>query len=128
LIVVDASALVDALVGPRDAAAARLATDPALHAPHLLLLEVCQALRGLVRGGRIPEQTARRVIGRIPLLRLRLHPHALLLPRVWELRDNLTVYDATYVALAEGLGFPLLTADRRLAGAPGLRCKVELAA
>ena len=128
MIVVDASALVDALVGPRDGAAVVLATDPTLHAPHLLLLELTQALRGLVRGGRLPERSARQVLSKVPLLRLRLHPHALLLPRIWQLRENLTVYDATYVAVAEALNAPLMTADRRLAAAPGLRCEVRVVA
>jgi predicted nucleic acid-binding protein len=126
LIVVDASALIDALVGPRDGAAVRLATDPPLHAPHLVVIEMVHALRGLVRRERLSERAARRVIDRIPLLHMRLYPHGPLLPRMWDLRENLTVYDAAYVALAEALGFPLLTADRRLAAAPRLRCQVEL--
>ena len=54
------------------------------------------------------------------------HAHRPLLPRCWELRDNVTPYDAAYVALAEALGVPLLTADARLANAPGIRCEVEL--
>jgi predicted nucleic acid-binding protein len=58
---------------------------------------------------------------------LQRYPHDFLLPRVWELRNNLTAYDAVYVALAEALGASLLTRDRRLAGAAGLRIRIELA-
>jgi predicted nucleic acid-binding protein len=58
-----------------------------------------------------------------PLIR---YQHDLLLPRIWELRHNLTAYDAAYVALAEALGAPLLTRDRRIAAAPGHRARVEL--
>ncbi len=61
-------------------------------------------------------------------LLIRRYPHRALLPRIWELRHNLTPYDAAYAALAEVLGAPLLTADAKLAGAPGLRCEVELLA
>ena len=61
----------------------------------------------------------------LPIRRL---PHAPLLPRIWALRDNLTAYDAAYVALAEAIGAPLLTADRKLARAPGIDCEVELLA
>lgn len=58
---------------------------------------------------------------------LQRYPHDLLLPRVWELRNNLTAYDAVYIALAEALGAPLLTRDQRLAGAAGHRAQIELA-
>jgi predicted nucleic acid-binding protein len=126
LIVVDASALVEALVGPTTIAAARLSREPVLHAPHLLPLEVVSALRKLAADRRLSDRSAGQAIAKLAALPLRLHPHISLLPRIWELRTNLTVYDAVYVALAETLGVPLITADKRLTAAPRLRCVVEL--
>ena len=76
--------------------------------------------------GEIPEPVARgalREMAALPIMRV---AHGPLLERCWELRNNLTVYDAAYVALAEMTGATLLTSDRRLAGAPGVRCEVEL--
>lgn len=126
MIVVDASALIDALVGPTSAAVARLSREPVLHGPHLLPVEVASALRKLVAEQRLSARGARQALDKLSLLPLRLHPHSPLLPRVWELRANLTVYDAVYAALAETLGLALVTADARLSRSPGLRCAVEL--
>jgi predicted nucleic acid-binding protein len=97
-----------------------------LHAPHLLDLEVAQVLRKHVAKGLLSEvrgQTALQDFMQIPLLR---YPHDVLLPRLWELRKNLTAYDAVYVALAEALQMPLLTCDANIAGAPGHRARVEV--
>jgi len=99
---------------------------PRLHAPHLLDVEVAQVLRKHVAKGLVSEvrgQTALQDFLQIPLLR---YPHDLLLPRVWELRKNLTAYDAVYVALAEALEMPLLTCDTNVAGAPGHRARVHV--
>lgn len=126
MIVVDASALIDALVGPAPTAAARLSREPVLHGPHLLPLEVASALRKLVADRRLSERGATEALDKVALLPLRLHPHIPLLPRIWELRANLTVYDAVYAALAEALALPLVTADARLSRAPRLRCRVEV--
>ena len=126
MIVVDASALIDALVGPAPTAATRLSQEPILHGPHLLPLEVASALRKLVADRRLSERGARQALDKLRLLPLRLHPHIPLLPRIWELRANLTVYDAVYAALAETLTLPLVTADARLSRAPRLRCRVEV--
>jgi predicted nucleic acid-binding protein len=126
LIVVDASALVDALVGPTPSAAARIAREPVLHGPHLLPLEVASALRKLVTERHLSERGGRQALDKLARLPLRLHPHVQLLPRIWELRSNLTVYDAVYAALAETLSLPLVTADARLSRAPRLRCIVEV--
>jgi predicted nucleic acid-binding protein len=126
LIVVDASALIEALIGSAPAASARLSRESLLHGPHLLPLEVASALRKLVAGGRLAEKGGRQALHKLTLLPLRLHPHVPLLPRIWELRSNLTVYDAVYVALAEELALPLVTADVRLSRAPRLRCVVEV--
>lgn len=97
-----------------------------VHAPHLIYLEVAQVFRRYAsRGYANPErcQTALADLMGFPLIR---HFHDLLLPRIWELRDNLTAYDAAYVALAEALDAPLLTRDRRIAAAPGHRARIEL--
>lgn len=126
MIVVDASALIDALVGPTSATVARLSSEPILHGPHLLPLEVASALRKLVANEHLSERGARQALDKLSLLPLRLHPHGPLISRIWELRPNLTVYDAVYVALAETLGLALVTADARLSRSPGLRCAVEL--
>jgi predicted nucleic acid-binding protein len=120
--------VVDALVegsakGSRARAALR---SQGLAAPHLLDIEVVGSLRRLVRLGELPARDAKDAIAALARLRVDRHDHTPLLGRVWELRDNVTPYDASYVALAEALGVTLLTADARLANAPGIRCEVEL--
>ncbi|CAN5703781.1 MAG: type II toxin-antitoxin system VapC family toxin [Iamia sp.] len=95
-------------------------------APHLIDVEVTSAWRRLVAAGDVDE---RRVdLARADLRDLRLHrvPHGLLLDRAWALRTNITAYDAVYVALAELTDSVLLTADGRVAAAPGPRCEIEL--
>jgi predicted nucleic acid-binding protein len=87
---------------------------------------VTSALRKLVADRRISDRGAGQAVRKLAALPLRLHPHTPLLPRIWELRSDLTVYDAAYVALAEALGLPLITLDKRLSGAPRLRCVVEV--
>jgi predicted nucleic acid-binding protein len=126
--VTDASALVIAVASGESRARllrGRLRAE-ALAAPHLVDLEVTNALRRHVHRGHLSLAGAERAMGRLQRLPIVRHSHALLLARCWELRNNLTTYDAAYVALAEALGVPLLTADARLARAPGLRCEVEL--
>jgi predicted nucleic acid-binding protein len=128
--VVDTSVLVPALVDDgAQGAAARAALDVdgrRVIAPALLDSEVAHSLRGLVRGGKLPEPvaaTAIDILADMPIHRMDAVP---LLRRIWELRDNVSAYDATYVALAEVFGATLLTADRRLTEATGPRCKFEL--
>lgn len=70
--------------------------------------------------------TAETALSSLRRLRLRRYPHEPLLGRIWELRDNLTVSDAAYVALSEHLGVPLLTSDLRLVNSSGPRCEFEL--
>jgi predicted nucleic acid-binding protein len=97
-----------------------------LHAPHLIDVQVAQALRKHVAKGRLSEGrglSALQDFLDIPVLR---YPHDVLLPRVWELRQNLTAYDAVYVALAEALDAPLLTCDASIANAPGHEADVEV--
>jgi predicted nucleic acid-binding protein len=126
--VVDASACYLALADdglPGEQARWRLRGHD-LQAPHLVDLEVLSVLRReALRGGLTPSRAdeAAADLGRLVMRRF---THGPLAPRIWALRGNLTPYDAAYVALAEALETPLLTADRRLASAPGLRCTVDL--
>lgn len=127
--VADASVVVSALAGgPSRGAPAREAMrrHGVLHAPHLLDVEFVAAVRGLVRGEKLPPVQGRDAVGRFGALRVRRHPHSGLLGRMWELRENLTPYDAVYVALAEALGLPLLTEDTRIAAAGPLRCDIQV--
>ncbi len=129
MIVLDASALVELLLGTaRGRQIAELVADPSigLHVPHLADVEVAQALRRYVREGALEADVARSALEDLADLDLERHPHEPLLQRIWELRQNLTAYDAAYVALAEALDARLLTCDRRLARAPGLAARVEL--
>jgi len=129
VIVVDASALLEALLRTSSAKAVedRLFTPhETLHAPHLLDVEVAQVIRRYAANGEIDSARGRLALEDLADLPLRRYPHDFLLPRIWELRNNLTAYDAAYVALAEALGAPLLTRDRRLAAAAGHRAQIEL--
>jgi predicted nucleic acid-binding protein len=129
LIVLDASAVAQLVLGrPGWRRVAERVRDPelTLHAPHLVLVDVAQAIRRQERSGVISAALGTGAISDLLALDLTLHDHDLLLPRIWELRANLTAYDAAYVALAEVLGAPLLTFDRRLAGAPGHDATVEV--
>lgn len=124
MIVLDASAAVRALIGDRRVRAS--ITSVPVRAPHLIDAEVANTLRGLTLGRRICESQAAAMLARWPLLgvvRFAMHP---LLARMWELRPNLTAYDAAYVALAEELECPLMTVDARVAGAAGITCEVTV--
>jgi predicted nucleic acid-binding protein len=124
-LVVDASVLVAALVddgSDGDWAAAVLA-DHELVAPHLMPIEVANILRRAALAGDITEDTASLAHADLLDLRVALWPFALLAERCWELRDTVTIYDGTYVALAERLDAPLATLDQRLAAAPSTRCR-----
>lgn len=127
-LVVDASALVWALTGDGPEVAAfqeRLGREE-VHSPHLIDAEAGRALRFLALGGHLPpDEAARRLDDGAALVDER-YSHTLLSGAAWRLRDNLTFYDALYVALAEALELTLFTADRRLAGAPRLPCPVEI--
>ena len=129
MIVLDASALVELLLGTSlgRTIAARIADPEAgLHAPHLADVEVAQALRRYVREGELDAGSAASALEDLRALDVQRHSHEPLLDRVWALRDNLTAYDAVYVALAEALDTTLLTCDGRLARAPGMARRVEL--
>lgn len=130
MIVVDASGIVTALAddGPDGDSVRRRLRSERLAAPHVIDLEVASALRRMAAAGDLEPRRADLAMADLLDLRLERVPHRQLLRRCWELRDNLTVYDAAYVALAEALGTKLLTADTRLARAPGSRCAVEVLA
>ncbi len=123
MIVADASAIVDLLLSRRAAAriAERLESEALVHAPHLVDTEVLHALRRWVSAGELSDERAREALTDLAALPMERHPHAPLSRRVWSLRERLSAYDATYVALTEGLNARLVTADGRLArGAAGL--------
>jgi predicted nucleic acid-binding protein len=124
VIVVDASTLVDVLVGA-GRSTERLAGED-LAAPFLLDAEVGSALRRLVRAGSLTAGRAETALDDLAELEIERHPHVGLVHRAWALRDNVTFYDALYVALSEALDVPLVTLDVRLAGAPGARARVEV--
>lgn len=128
MIVVDASVLAPALADDGtdgDLARARLRGE-VLAAPELIDLEVSSVLRRLHLSGQLPASRAESALADLRDLPVQRAPHLPLLARCWSLRDNLSVYDASYVALAEALGSVLLTADAKLSMAPGLRCVVEV--
>jgi predicted nucleic acid-binding protein len=113
LIVIDASALLELLLrtARADRVASRaLAPEERLHAPHLLDVEIAQALRRLDHSALVVDR----------------HGHYDLLPRIWQLRESITAYDAAYVALAEVLDAPLLTCDAKLGNSHGHRARLEL--
>jgi predicted nucleic acid-binding protein len=124
VIVVDASVLVGALMG-EEAAAERQAGED-LAAPHLIDIEVGHVVRRFVAAGRITPERGLGAIHDLSRLEIERYEHAGLLLRAWDLRDNLSFYDAAYVALAEALRVPLVTLDARLAGAPGVMATVEV--
>lgn len=128
MIVVDASVIVTALAddGPDGDRARERLRGERLAAPHLLDLEVTSAWRRLVAAGELDERRARLALADLQGLRVERVRHGSLLDRCWELRGNLTVYDAAYVALAELLEVILVTADAKLAKAPGSRCPIEV--
>lgn len=130
MIVVDASAILVVLLRTPAAEAAEerlFGARETLHAPHLLDIEVAQVVRRYAAAGEIDEARGRAALDDLGDFPLRRYPHGFLLPRVWELRNNLTAYDAVYVALAEVLDAPLLTRDMRLAKAAGHHARIELA-
>jgi predicted nucleic acid-binding protein len=129
VIVIDASALLEALLQTPAAAAVEerlLGEGLPAHAPHLIDLEVTQVLRRYEATGRADAARCQDALDDLQDFSLRRYQHDVLLPRVWELRNNLTAYDAAYVALAEALDATLLTRDRRLAAAPGHHARVEV--
>jgi len=129
VIVLDASAAIDWLL--QTTAGRRIenriySRGESLHAPHLLDLEVAQVLRRLVRETAVTAQRADQAIQDLLSLRVARYPHFVFLPQIWQLRNNLSAYDAAYVALTEKLGATLITRDARLASASARGVMVEV--
>jgi predicted nucleic acid-binding protein len=129
MIVLDASAAIDWLLqttAGREIENRIYERGESLHAPHLLDLEVAQVLRRLLREGAVSAPRADQAIQDLFDLRVTRYPHFVFLPNIWRLRDNLSAYDAAYVALTEKLGATLITRDARLASASARAVSIEL--
>ena len=127
MIVADASALLELLLGgprARELGDLLLAQGSPLAAPQLIDLEVAQVMRRLASRGRLDPARAERAFEDLAAMPLARYDHAPLLPRVWSLRENLTAYDAAYLALAEALDAPLVTCDAALRTASGRMAEV----
>lgn len=129
MIVLDASAVVDWLL--QTPAGQRIeqriyARNDTLHTVYLLDVEFAQVLRRLVREGTLARQRAEEAIEDLIAVRVAPYAPGLLLNRIWQLRQNLSAYDAAYVALAEELKAPLITRDQKIAAAPGHKATVEV--
>jgi predicted nucleic acid-binding protein len=126
LIVVDTSAVLKALLSSDDTdLALRLAEDEDLRAPHLLDVELLHVLRRLERTRVVSELQARAIRRDFADMTIERYPHEPLSDRIWQMRSNLTAYDASFVALSELLDVPLITCDARLAGGVH-RARVEV--
>ena len=126
MIVLDTSAMVELLVG-RDTIASEIRTlviGQRLAAPHAIDLECTSTLRGLVSGRKLPADEAERALELLAKMNVKRYGHAPLLPRIWQLRNNMWPYDAAYVALAESLSAPVVTIDAKIEKVPGIRCEV----
>lgn len=127
--VLDASALLELLLRSEAGVAVEeriFRRNETLQAPALIDVEVAQVLRRYVARGEITLHRARAALAIVAAFPMDRYTHEPLLDRIWQLRDNITAYDAAYVALAEGLRVPLVTCDARLAGAAGVRAEVEV--
>ena len=129
MIVVDASAMMEWLMQSHTGVKVDriiVAHADEVHAPHLLDVEVAHTVRRHVRLGALNERRAQQALWDLVHVQCVRHEPYPFLPRIWELRDNLSAYDAVYVALAEFLGATLVTTDSKLASAPGHRARVRL--
>jgi predicted nucleic acid-binding protein len=126
VIIIDSSALVEILVEKARADALRKLAESDLEwlVPEHFVLEVVSALRGLWLAGHLERSTFEAAVSRVEALPIEVWPSKDLLPRIVELAPNATPYDAAYVALAERLAAPLITADGKLARIPGIRCRI----
>lgn len=129
MIVLDASVVLEVLLRMPAGVALEerlFESEETLHAPHLLDVEVAQVLRRYALAGEVEGERCRAALDDLAGLPLNRYPHDFLIARAWDLRANLSAYDAVYIALAKALDAPLLTRDRRLAKAPAHRARVEL--
>lgn len=129
MLVIDASAAIEILIGSEVGSRWRdrvVRADETLQAPYLIDIEVISGLRRLASVREMLAARAERAVEAFSNLRLVRCGHLVLLPRIWDLRHNLSAYDAAYVALAELLGAPLLTNDARLSRSHGHSAKIEL--
>lgn len=126
MIVVDASVIVEVIIG--SAGAADRLTGERLVAPAIVDGEAGSAVRRQWRHGSLGDERASTAIDALSALEIMRFEHRALLARAWELRHNLTFTDGLYVALAEQLGIPLVTLDARIAAAPHLKADVEVLA
>lgn len=128
MLVVDASVIAPAIAdgGPDGDACRERIKGQSLAAPDLLRIEALSVIRRQLASGALTATQATNAIEDLLNLPIIVYPTAALLRRAWELRDNVTAYDACYVALAEALGCSLATADQRLANAPGARCQFDI--
>ncbi len=127
MVVVDSSAMIEALIGGVGAEQLRERLEqPVLHAPVLIDFEVLNVLRRSVVRGHLTEDRAYEARVDYWLAPIERYPARPLEPRMWQLRETLSMYDAAFVALSEALELPLVTCDARLAGAPGPGARVEL--
>jgi predicted nucleic acid-binding protein len=126
MIVLDNSALIEYLIGDNDIAkrVRKLLPGQEIAVPHSIDLECLSVLRKAVRSGALETTRAVEAFELFRRLPLRRYEHRPLLSRIWELRDNMTSYDAAFAALAEQLGASLVTVDAKFGRTPGLRCQV----
>lgn len=128
MIVIDCSAILEVLLRTSRAEMVEkhlFRPGETIHAPHLIDVETTQVLRRYTLHEGLGEERARQALGDLADFPLTRYPHDFLLPRIWELRSNLSAYDAAYVALAEALGATLITRDSGLTKAPRHKVKIE---
>jgi predicted nucleic acid-binding protein len=129
LIVVDASAILEVLLRTPAAEAIEeriFAPETTIHAPHLIDLEIAQVLRRYVRSSQLKPERGSQALQDLQAFPLNRYPHEPFLARIWELRHNVTAYDAAYLALAEALPAPLVTRDTRLLAIDGISTVIEV--
>lgn len=129
MIVADASVVLEVLLRTKRGLKVEtrlLSSKETLHAPHLIDLEVCQVLRRYLMNKDLTADRAAAAVEDFQSIRIFRYPHRIFVDRIWELRSNMTAYDAAYIAVAETIGAPLFTTDKRLASASNHSAKIEL--
>jgi predicted nucleic acid-binding protein len=129
VIVVDSSIILEVLLRTKSAESIEkkiFSRGQTLHAPHLIDIEIAQVIRRYISAGELTPERGMQAIEDLIDVRITRYSHDIFLPRIWELRTNMTAYDAAYVALAEILDSPLLTRDAKLARSQGSMAKIQL--